>query len=441
MREQTDLLILGNGAAGSSAAFAARKTGPDLSILILSCEDEPVYSAPALPDLLSGELSKEKVMVRSREEYRTAGIQVRCRRAVSIDPDARAVFLDGGDEIAYRELILATGSQPIRLKRMQGTDLPGNFVMKTIADVESMISYGGSRAVVVGSGAIGIEGSMALKARGFEHVTMVEALDWLSPRSLDRETSDALKAALESFGVEVLTGEAVQDVLGEARVEGVVTAKRTIPCDLVLWGIGMRPDTELAKAAGVGTGASGAIRVDEQMRTNVPHIYACGDCTESVDVFSGQSGAYLFWEPAQRGGSVAGVNAAEAEKKGNQTDRPCVFTGTAPLFLTNKGGLSILAMGKTEEQLQGAHPCVLQDEKNGVFRRLLFEDGLLVGAQMLGTLADADLLAAQIRKNAVRREDVWDLADRVPDLEHISLQEAVFFLRRQRRSAFTDSPD
>ena len=83
MREQTDLLILGNGAAGSSAAFAARKIGPDLSILILSCEDEPVYSAPALPDLLSGELAKDRVMVRTWEEYRAAGIQVRCCRAVS----------------------------------------------------------------------------------------------------------------------------------------------------------------------------------------------------------------------------------------------------------------------------------------------------------------------------------------------------------------------
>ena len=447
MREHADLLILGNGAAGSSAAFAARKTDPDLSVLVLSREDEPVYSAPALPDLLSGELTKNKVTVRTWEEYRAAGIQVRCRSAVSVDPQQRLVKLDGGDEIAYRELILATGSQPIRLRKMQGTDLPGNFVMKTVADVEAMLSYGGSRAVVVGSGAIGIEGSMALKARGFGQVTMVEALDWLSPKSLDRETSDALKAALETFGVEVLTGEAVQGVLGETRIEGVVTAKRTVPCDLVLWGIGMRPDTELAKAAGVGTGPSGAVLVDAHMRTSVPHIYACGDCTESVDLFSGQSGAYLFWEPAQRGGICAGVNAAEAAKDGCRKDRPYassqmarsrVFQGTAPLFLTNKGGLSILAMGKTEEQLQGESTVVLQEERNGVFRRLLFEDGLLAGAQMVGTLDDADLLSAQIRKNAIRREDAWDLTDRLPDPDHCSVQEAIFFLRRQRRSAFAE---
>ena len=426
--KKTDILILGNGAAGSSAAFAAKQTGPDLDVLILSKEDEPVYSAPALPDLLSGELTRGQVTVTPWDDYRKAGIDVLCGAVARIDAQERKAVLENGDEISYGELILATGSQPIRLRKMQGTGLPGNFVMKTIADVEDMIAYGGTRAVVVGSGAIGLEGSMALKARGFEQVTMVEALEWLSPKSLDRETSDALKAKLESFGVEVLTGEAVQGVLGEKKVEGVRTEKRDIPCDLVLWGIGMRPDTELAKAAGIGTGASGAILTDDRMHTNLPHIWACGDCTESVDVFSGQRGACLFWEPARRGGAAAGVNAAGGD---------CIFNGPTPFFLTNKGGLSILAMGKTEAQIAEGRGIVLEERKGDIYRRLLFKDGRLAGAQMLGTLEDADLFAAQIRRNALRREDAWTLDDTVPDLGRISLQEAVFFLRRQRRSAFS----
>ena len=428
MRRQTDVLILGNGAAGSSAAFAARKTGPDLDILVLSKEKEPVYSAPALPDLLSGELARENVYVRTWDEYEKAGISVLYGdEAVAADPEAKTVTLASGDEISWRSLIFATGSQPIRLRKMQGTALPGNFVMKTVADIDAIAAYGGRNAVVVGSGAIGLEGSMALKARGFERVTMVEALEWLSPKSLDRRTSDALKEKLESFGVEVLTGEAVQAVQGETKVEGVVTAKRTIPCDLVLWGIGMRPDTDLARSCGVETAPSGAICIDGRMRTNLPDVYACGDCVQTQDIFGGAPGAYLFWEPAQRGGAAAGVNAAGGE---------CVFGGTAPLFLTNKGGLSILAMGKTEEQLAGGEGIVLEEERKGVYRRLLFEDGRLAGAQMVGTLRDADLFFAQIRKNALRREDVWDLTESVPDLDGITLQEAVFFLRKQRRSAY-----
>ena len=428
MVRKTDILVLGNGAAGSSAAFAAKKAGPTLSVLVLSRENEPVYSAPALPDLLSGELTREKVLVRTRDEYEKAGIEVLCGEAVSIDPEAHSVTLADGDAIVYRDLILATGSQPIRLRKMQGTGLPGNFVMKTMADIEAIASYGGRSAVVVGSGAIGIEGSMALKARGFERVTMVEALEWLSPKSLDRETSDQLKKALEGFGVEVLTGEAVQAVLGEEKAEGVVTSKRTIPCDLVLWGIGMCPDVQLAKDAGIAPGETGGIRVDETMRTNVPHIYACGDCAESTDLLTGRPALHLFWEPAQRGGIVAGCNAAGQEK---------IFRPSAAIFLTNKGGLSILAIGKTEEQLAD-DPCVLQEEKEGVFRRLLFEDGRLAGVQMLGTLQDADLFFAHIRKTAQRRSDAWDLTQPVPDLGRISVQEAVWSLRKQRRNAFAE---
>ncbi|MBQ6295788.1 MAG: NAD(P)/FAD-dependent oxidoreductase [Firmicutes bacterium] len=426
MKRKTDILVLGNGAAGSSAAFAAKKADPSLSVLVLSKENEPVYSAPALPDLLSGELTREKVLVRTWEEYEQDGIEVLCAEAAAIDPGTRTVTLADGDEIAYRDLILAAGSQPIQLRKMQGTSLPGNFVMKTMADIEAIASYSGKSAVVVGSGAIGIEGSMALKARGFERVTMVEALDWLSPKSLDKETSDQLKKALESFGVEVLTGEAVQAVLGEKKAEGVVTSKRTIPCDLVLWGIGMRPDVQLAKEAGIALGETGGILVDEFMRTSDPHIYACGDCAQSTDLLTGQPALHLFWEPAQRGGFAAGANAAGQEK---------IFQPSAAVFLTNKGGLSILALGKTEEQL-AEDPYVLQEEKDGVFRRLLFEDGRLAGVQMLGTLQDADLFFAHIRKNAQRRKDAWDLTQPVPDLERVSVKEAIWYLRKQRRNAF-----
>ncbi|MBO4881688.1 MAG: FAD-dependent oxidoreductase, partial [Firmicutes bacterium] len=219
-----------------------------------------------------------------------------------------------------------------------------------------------------------------------------------------------------------------QAVLGEAKAEGVVTSKRTIPCDLVLWGIGMRPDVQLAKDAGIALGETGGIRVDEMMRTSAPHVYACGDCAESTDLLTAQPALHLFWEPAQRGGIAAGSNAAGQEK---------IFQPSAAVFLTNKGGLSILALGKTEDQLAG-DPYVLQEEKDGVFRRLLFEDGRLAGVQMLGTLRDADLFFAQIKKTAQRRKDAWDLTQPVPDLEKISVKEAIWFLRKQRRNAFAE---
>ena len=267
---------------------------------------------------------------------------------------------------------------------------------------------------------------MALKKRGFERVTMVEALDWLSPKSLDKETSDELQAVLEGFGVEVLTGEAVEGVLGTEKVEGVKTSKREIPCDLILWGIGMRPDVALAADAGIELGQLGAIRVDDHMRSSVPYIYACGDCVESLDQLSGDPAVHLFWEPAQRGGTVAGTNAAGGE---------LLYQGSCAVFLTNKGGLSIVALGKTAAELDADKAVILQEKRDGVFRRLLLEDGRLKGAQMVGSLEDVDLFFENIRKNAMPRTDVWDLVQPVPDPENKPIDEVIDFLRKERRGA------
>lgn len=422
--KKTDVLVIGSGAAGNCAAFAARRADPALRVTILGREGRAEYSAPALPDYLSGELPAKKLMVRAPEEYASENIQALLEEAVTeVRPEEKTVRTASGGVYSYEKLIFATGSVPIRLRKMEGTGLPGNFVMKTMDDVEAMAAYPGKRAVVVGSGAIGLEGSMALKARGYESVTMVEALEWLSPKSLDVETSDKLTEALNGFGVEVLTGEAVEGVLGEERVTGVKTSRRTIPCDLILWGIGMRPEVALAKACGVETGPLGGIRVDSHMRTNLPDVYACGDCVESADRLSGEPALHLFWEPAQRGGTVAGENCAGLDKR---------FDGSTAIFLTHKGGLSVTAFGKTREAL-GDRGLVLEENRAGRYRRLLFEDGKLAGAQMVNTMEDVDLLLNELQRNAVIRENAWDLRKPVPGLEEMSVLSYLDHLKRERR--------
>ena len=426
MTEHVDLLIIGSGAAGTSAAFAARQASPAMTVMIIGKENRTEYSAPALPDYLSGELGLDKIMVRTAEEYEKAGIRLHLNDSVTrIDPEQKTAETADGSSIGYENLILATGSFPIQLRRMKGTDLPGNFVMKTVGDIDAILAYGGKNAVVVGSGAIGLEGSMALKARGYKNVTMVEALDWLSPKSLDRAMSDELTANLNSFGIEVLVGEAVQGVVGDTKVEGVVTSRRTIPCDIILWGIGMRQDTELAKNTGITLGEFGGIRVDDHMRTNIPHIYACGDCIESTDKLSGQPAMHLFWEPAQRGGIVAGRNCAGQD---------CVWTGSVAVFLTHKGGLSIVGFGKTEADLDPVKGCILEDRKGKIYRRLHFEDGLLCGVQMINTLEDVDLLFDVIGKNALERDRKCRLMKSPEHLDEMTVRDVLYWLRRERRS-------
>jgi NADH oxidase (H2O2-forming) len=403
MAQKLDLLIIGNGVAGNNAALTARRINPDMSIMILGKETHTEYAAPALPDYLSGELTKEKILVNTFESYAKHGIQVHLNdEVVEIDPAEKLVVTASGAEFEYGKLIVATGSFPIQLRRMKGTNLPGNFVLKTIDDVDAMVAYPGKQAVIVGSGAIGLEGGLALKERGYEKVTVVEALDWISMKSFDKETADEVVKSLNENGLEVYSGEAVMGVEGTDKVRAVRTSKRIIPCDLILWGIGVRPRVDLAQKTGIALGELGGIQVDDFMRTNLPDIYACGDCTESTDRLSGKKALNLFWEPAARGGMVAGANCAGVEKE---------FNGSIALFLTYIGETSVVAFGKTEKDLEGTSYQVLEDRSHGWYRRVLLQDGKVMGAQLVNTFDGVNELLDQVQKEApvdlelLQRED------------------------------------
>lgn len=404
-----DILVIGCGPAGSCAAMAAKRIDPSLKVAIITRENCGEYSPPALSDYLSGRMDRDMMIVRKIEEYRALGIElILGEEATEILPEEKLVKTASGLEISYSKLILASGSNPIRLRKMEGTSLPGNFVTKTLDDIDEIIKYGGKSAVVVGSGAIGLEGSLALKARGFERVALVEALPWLSPKSLDRECSQRLEKQLESMGIEVYTGEAVLKVEGEDKVKGVLTARRSLPCDLVLWGIGMASDTALGKSAGLEIGSLGGIKTDRYMRTSCRDILACGDCVQSFDILTGQPAMHLFWEPAKSGGEIAGFNAASEEEDYLE------YGGSSALFLTHKGGISVAAYGKTEGSCEAGCCTVLEEEGRFGYRRLIIEKGRLKGMQLLGSLEDIELLMDQIKKNS---NPAWGGSDSAPDEE------------------------
>jgi len=393
MNKVIDVLVIGNGVAGNNAATAAKRRNPSLSVAIIGKEAHSEYAAPALPDYLSGELDKEGLLVKHIADYGKEGIELFLNKEVErIDPDNKKVFDKSGDIYRYRKLVIATGSLPIQLRRMKGTDMQGNFVLKTIDDVDSILRYSGDRAVVVGSGAIGLEGGMGLKERGYKEVTIVEALEWISMKSLDRITADLVVKELENNGINVLQGESVVCVEGEDRVKAVKTSKRIIPCDIVLWGIGVRPNTALAQKAGIELGELGGILVDEYMRTNIPDIYACGDCVESVDQISGKRALNLFWEPAARGGMTAGLNCAGGDK--------LEFNGSMAVFLTHIGDVPVVAFGKTAEKLKHRNIRILDDRRKGSFRRVIMIGNRILGAQMVGTLENVNGLLNIMRKNA-----------------------------------------
>ncbi len=395
MSQQYDLIVVGGGIAGYHTALSARETNPDLRVLILSADRETTCSAPCLPDYIAGHIPRKNVFVAREETFREKGIHLSLgERVVSADPEKHTVTTDRERTLRYGALVLATGSEPIRLRRMEGTALPGNHVLKRVTDADALAKAPARRAVVVGTGAIGLEGASSLKERGVEEVTLVEALEWINPKCFDRAASDYMKKAFADIGVHVLTGEAITAVEGVDRVTGVRTEKRSIPCDLVLWGIGMRPVTDLAASMGVCLSKSGGIEVDAFMRTNLPDVYAVGDCTEPYDEFYQRPMANMLWRTATEQGTFVGTYLAggDVPEEG--------YEGGKLLFLTYVGDAPACSYGYTEGALKGKRYTVLEDRQEDSYRKVLLQNHKIVGFQMVNTLEGANELYAQIRKGA-----------------------------------------
>ncbi|MFQ6033957.1 MAG: NAD(P)/FAD-dependent oxidoreductase, partial [Candidatus Bipolaricaulia bacterium] len=208
--------IIGNGAAGVTAAETIRSLDPAGNITIISDEALPVYSRCLIPDLISGEMSEEELLLRPEDFYEAQGIEALLgRRVVGIGPKENRVTLADGQEIAYDKLLLATGGSPI-IPEIEGIEREGVFGLRTIEDARRIMaaSEGAERVVVIGGGMIGLRAAFALHKRGLT-VTVVEMLPRVLPQQLDDVASQIMSQAIEAEGVELILGQAVQEIAGK----------------------------------------------------------------------------------------------------------------------------------------------------------------------------------------------------------------------------------
>jgi len=223
---------------------------------------------------------------------------------VSINPDAKSITTDKGLEIGYDKLVLAHGGS-LFIPPIEGIDKQGIFSCKQLSETEKLYSHKGSCAVVIGSGAIGIEAAEALKKKGYE-VYIIELFDWILPTLFDEPAGKKLGEALEGYGIHVCTGEKVLRIKGNDGVKSVVTDKQEIECDTVVVATGVVPGTALANTAGIETNRG--ILVNKKMETSMPDIYACGDCVETNDACTGESVMFQLKHNAIEQGQIAAKN-------------------------------------------------------------------------------------------------------------------------------------
>jgi nitrite reductase (NADH) large subunit len=293
-------------------------------------------------------------------------------KVVGIDREAKTVTSEHGETVSYDKLVIATGSNPFIIP-VPGNNLPGVLTYRDLDDVRAMMLAAQSRnkAVVIGGGLLGLEAAAGLKARDMD-VTVVHLMPTLMERQLDPAAGYMLQREIESRGIKVLCKANTKAILGERRVEGVELADGTIiPASLVIMAVGIRPNADVAKAAGLAVNRG--IIVDDGMRTSDPDILALGECAE-VD---GQ--VYGLVAPLYEMARVAASHlAGETSARFVHADTPTKLKVT---------GIDLYSLGDFGEG-DDREEIVLRDASAGVYKRLVLKDNRIVGTVLYGETAD-----------------------------------------------------
>jgi NADPH-dependent 2,4-dienoyl-CoA reductase/sulfur reductase-like enzyme len=343
------LVVVGGVAAGMSAAARARRIDPRLEIVVL--EKGPVisYGACGLPYFVEGRVTNASQLITYTPEYFRKERQIDVRinsRVISISHPRREVTLESGARVPYEHLVIATGGRA-DVRGIAGADAaPHAFTLLTIDDAERIRAFLRDRsprtAAVVGAGYIGIEAADALRRNGLA-VTIFEA----SPHVLQRNDgafTDAVRKQLERHKVELRTGVRIANI-------------DDLHYDMIVIANGFKPNVELATAAGIELGRTGAIRTDDRMETNLRGVYAAGDCAEITHLVTGRPTWIPLGTTANKMGRVAGANAAGARER---------FAGIAGTSIVSIFGMGFATTGFSAAQAraEGFTPVVARIEAN-----------------------------------------------------------------------------
>lgn len=403
-----DVIVVGGGPAGITAAVSARRNYPEKSILLVRQESRTMipcgipYIFGTLADA-GQNLIPDAVLTNNCVELRIAAVD-------SIDAASKVVRLEN-EELSFERLVIATGSVPF-VPRIPGVDLQGIFDIRKDADylkdLKAKVDKAGN-IVIIGGGFIGVEFADEIAKSPGKKVSIVELMPKCLSLSYDPEFCDAAEGILRKKGVDVITSTKVLAFEGNGKVERVILSDGgKLAADLVILGIGALPNSSAAANAGIAVGRGGAISVDRRMETSVPGIFACGDCTEKVSFFGGGPSGLKLASIATQEARIAGANLFRTRLQG---------IGVVGVWSTSISGTALGTAGLTESAAAALGYRVISAYAEGVNRhpgvmpggvltklKLVFDasSGILLGGQAVGGEAVGDMInvvAALVQKN------------------------------------------
>jgi nitrite reductase (NADH) large subunit len=384
-------LIIGNGVAGTTAAENIRKLDKSGKITVVTEESTPFYYRMRLPELISGDVPEDKLIARKDQWYKDQGIDLMLNtRIQGANPSKKVVMTQGQQEIPYERLLIATGSRSF-VPPMKGADKKGVFALRTIQDAREIVAWAKNvqKVVLIGGGLLGLETGNALRKFG-KNLAVVEFFPRLLPRQLDVAGAGRLQKIMEGMGFVFRLGAKTQEIKGEDRVNGVLLdGGEVLPAEMVIVSAGVRPALELARALNLDQDKG--VKVDEEMKTNQPGIYAAGDVAEFKGI------PYGIWTAATEQGQVAGTNMAGGKSS---------YKGTVMANTLKVVGIDLASAGNidVENKLESK---VLTDQR--IYKKIVIEKDQIVGCIMLGDTKNF----TKITKMMSEKQDVSQIKDKI----------------------------
>jgi len=368
------VVVVGAGIAGVSAVESLRRAAPNADITLISKEHHLPYYRLNLTRYLAGEIGEHDLPIHPQSWYDEEKIELLSGMEIdNLSLKDREVELLDGSKVAYEKLILTIGAHPF-IPPFPGAHMEGVNSLRTVEDAKSILeaSQSGKTCVCIGGGLLGIETAGALARNGTD-VTLLEGHEWLMPRQLNRKAAELLAEHVAATGIKLQTEARTKEIVGDERVAGVLLEDgNTIPAEVVIIATGIRPNSYLARRAGLNVNKG--VIVDNLLTTSHPDVFAAGDVAEH----RGQ--LYGTWAPSQYQGSIAGMNAAGGAVE---------FGGIPRSNALKVLSLELVSIGQFEPE-DGSY-SVIEDHADGRYIRFVFWDSHLVGGILLG---DASLSGA-----------------------------------------------
>ncbi|MBB6633614.1 nitrite reductase large subunit NirB [Cohnella thailandensis] len=378
------LVVVGNGMAGVRCVEEICELAPDkYEITIIGSEPHPNYNRILLSKVLQGDASMEEIILNPWQWYEERGIRLFAgQKAVRVDTDVKFVETQTGLRLEYDRLILATGSSAF-IPQLPGIGKPGVIAFRSMEDCRKMVEAAGQyrRAVVIGGGLLGLEAARGLLNLGME-VTVIHNASYLMNRQLDRTSAEMLRKELESQGMQFLFGKLTERILGRKRAEGVQFSDGSKQrADLIVMAVGIRPNVELGKTSGIHVNR--AFVVDDYLRTNVPDVYAVGECAEHEGI------VYGLVAPLYEQGKVLARRLCDAETE--------PYRGSIPYAQLKVSGVDVYSVGRIDDG-EGEIAYQSLDGIQGTYKKILTDRGKISGAILYGDISEGSKLLQHLKR-------------------------------------------